>query len=110
MTVVRDSHNRCAVCGRPPLDECCHHCHRAHDHTWATEHANRLVVDPDDLADRRRRRGWSQLALAKRLDVSESTLGAWERCQYTPTIDQQIQWANALGAHPGPILLSERPA
>ena len=52
------------------------------------------------LASSRTRSGLSRKAMAATLDVSESTIKAWENGQGSPTLNGILEWFHTVGESP----------
>lgn len=57
-------------------------------------HASLLLPGAIRLA--RERRQWTQIELAQRLDVSQSTISFWERGVETPSLEHQVRLVTLL--------------
>jgi transcriptional regulator with XRE-family HTH domain len=51
---------------------------------------------PQAIRQARRRRCWTQMELARRLEVSQSTISFWERGIETPSLAHQVQLVTLL--------------
>lgn len=58
---------------------------------------NRRVLFSEQLIRERKRRGWSQVELAKRLNIDQKTVGRWERNETLPTLQLQGDLTRLLG-------------
>lgn len=56
------------------------------------------------LRELRKKKGLSQVALAKRANVAQPQISAWETAGTIPTIESLSRLARALGVKPGELL------